>query len=124
MEVAYNFEIFGAGGDGSLSITPEQLQFDVVKVNFRDKKYATLHNYSDVTFYIELKLRSSKIAEDEGEGEEAREGLEKNFSLDFKSGIIAANSKVDIGIIFNPTQVTDYDLIMEVNASEKNIKTE
>jgi len=23
MEVAYDFEIFGAGGDGSLSITPE-----------------------------------------------------------------------------------------------------
>ncbi len=50
--------------------------------------------------------------------------LEKNFSLDFKSGIIAANSKVDIGIIFNPTQVADYDLIMDVVASEKNPKAE
>lgn len=67
-------------------------------MNFRDKKYATLHNYSSVTFYVELKLRNSK-----GEDEDDEEHLEKNFSLDFKSGIIAANSKVDIGIIFNPT---------------------
>lgn len=122
MEVAYNFEIFGAGGDGSLNITPEQLQFDVVKVNFRDKKYATLHNYSNVTFYVELKLRGAKRSEEDGE--ENIEGLEKNFSLDFKSGIIAANSKVDIGIIFNPTEVADYNLVMDVIASEKNIKLE
>jgi hypothetical protein len=60
MEVSYNFEVHGAGGDGSLTITPEELHFDVVKVNFTDKKYATLHNYSNVTFYVELKLRSSK----------------------------------------------------------------
>lgn len=98
-----------------------------MKVNFRDKKYATLHNYSNVTFYIELKLRSAKVAEGEEEEEEDAEhieSLEKNFSLDFKSGIIAANSKVDIGIIFNPTQVADYDLIMDVIASEKNPKAE
>lgn len=63
MEVAYTFEIIGAGGDGSLSISPEKLEFDVVKVNFSEKKYATLHNYSNVTFYIELKLRSSKPEE-------------------------------------------------------------
>lgn len=53
----YNFEIFGAGGDGSLSIEPEKMDFDIVKVNFNKKKYATLHNYSNCTFYIELKLR-------------------------------------------------------------------
>ncbi|KAL4426641.1 hypothetical protein ABPG74_018719 [Tetrahymena malaccensis] len=126
MEVAYNFEIFGAGGDGSLSITPEQLQFDVVKVNFRDKKYATLHNYSNVTFYIELKLRPARNQDEsqDVDDEEQLENLEKNFSLDFKSGIIAANSKVDIGIIFNPNIVADYDLIMDVIASEKNPKAE
>jgi hypothetical protein len=59
-EVVYNFEIYGAGGDGSLSILPEKLEFDVVKVGFRDKKYATLHNYSNCTFYVELKLRHEK----------------------------------------------------------------
>jgi fructose-1,6-bisphosphatase/sedoheptulose 1,7-bisphosphatase-like protein len=96
-----------------------------VKVNFRDKKYATLHNFSNITFYVELHLRTAKNnSEEEEETDENKDGIDKNFSLDFKSGIIAANSKVDIGIIFNPTQVTDYDLIMDVIASEKNEKAE
>lgn len=95
-----------------------------MKVNFRDKKYATLHNFSNITFYVELQLRTAKNNGEEEETEENKDGIEKNFSLDFKSGIIAANSKVDIGIIFNPTQVTDYDLVMDVIASEKNEKAE
>jgi hypothetical protein len=48
-------------------------------------------------------LRTAKNNGEEEETEENKDGIEKNFSLDFKSGIIAANSKVDIGIIFNPT---------------------
>lgn len=79
-----------------------------------------MHNYSNVTFYVELKLKSAK--NEEQQDSDVLESLEKNFSLDFKSGIIAANSKVDIGIIFNPTQVTDYDVVLEVIASEKNPK--
>ena len=47
-------EIFGAGGDGSLYIEPSIIDFDVEKVNFNNKKYATLHNFSNCTFYIEL----------------------------------------------------------------------
>lgn len=33
------------------------MDFDIVKVNFNKKNYATLHNYSNCTFYIELKLK-------------------------------------------------------------------
>jgi hypothetical protein len=42
--------------------------------------------------------------------------------LDFKEGIIAANSKVDIGITFHPTEVDNFDLSLEIVASEKNPK--
>ncbi|EGR30025.1 hypothetical protein IMG5_144000 [Ichthyophthirius multifiliis] len=111
MEVSYNFEVFGAGGDGSLSIQPEKMEFDVVKVGFTDKKYATLHNFSNCTFYVELKLRREDNQDDNF--------LEQNFELDFKQGIIAANSKVDVGIIFNPTKVGDYNLVLDVIAQEK-----
>ena len=52
----YFFEIFGAGSDGQLSIEPAVINFDIVKVNFNKKVYATLHNYSNCTFYIELVL--------------------------------------------------------------------
>lgn len=30
-------ELFGAGGDGSLKLTPKHLNFNIVKVNFTKK---------------------------------------------------------------------------------------
>ena len=36
--------------------------------------------------------------------------------------IIAANSKLDIGIMFNPIEVCEFDLILDVVATEKNPK--
>ena len=49
--VEYNFEILGAGGDGSLDIQSRSKQdfidFDIVKVHFNKKEYATLHNHSN-----------------------------------------------------------------------------
>ena len=53
----YKIELFGAGGDGSLNLTPEKLDFDIVKVNFSCKKTVTLHNYSNCTFFIQLNIR-------------------------------------------------------------------
>jgi hypothetical protein len=40
--------------------------------------------------------------------------------LDFSSGIVAANSTVDIGIMFNPVEVGDHEVILEVIAKEHN----
>lgn len=57
MSINYTFEIFGAGGDGSLNIEPKIIDFGIVKVNFNKKVYATLHNHSNCTFYVELVLR-------------------------------------------------------------------
>jgi hypothetical protein len=48
--------------------------------------------------------------------------IEKSFTLDLTSGIIAANSKLDIGIMFNPYEVNEFDLVLDVVASEKNPK--
>jgi hypothetical protein len=42
--------------------------------------------------------------------------------LDLTSGIIAANSKLDIGIMFNPYEVNEFDLVLDVVAVEKNPK--
>jgi len=52
IENKYKIELFGAGGDGSLSLSPKTLDFDIVKVNFSTKKTVTLHNYSNCTFFI------------------------------------------------------------------------
>lgn len=103
------------------------MDFDIVKVNFNKKSYATLHNYSNCTFYIELKLRRNPNSNlnDSQDGhemtlQETEEYLSKNFTLDFEKGIIAANSKIDIGIMFNPNEVGTHDIILDVIAKEKN----
>lgn len=48
--------------------------------------------------------------------------VERSFTLDLQNGIIAANSKLDIGIMFNPIEVCEFDLVLEVIATEKNPK--
>ena len=48
--------------------------------------------------------------------------LDKCFTLDFKEGIIAAHSKVEVGIAFNPTEVCDLNLSMDCLAKERSIK--
>lgn len=102
------------------------MDFQIVKVNFNKQQYATLHNYSNCTFYIELKLRNAKKQIPEGTQHEnwlqneEDDDLLKNFTLDFTQGIIAANSKIDIGIMFNPTEIGEYNVILDVIAKEKN----
>lgn len=51
------FKIYGTGGDGSLEMYPEQVDFDIVKVEFNEKKYITLENLSECTFHVELNLK-------------------------------------------------------------------
>lgn len=48
--------------------------------------------------------------------------INRSFTLDLQSGIIAGNSKLDIGIMFNPIEVCEFDLILDVIATEKNPK--
>lgn len=48
--------------------------------------------------------------------------INRSFTLDLQNGIIAANSKLDIGIMFNPIEVCEFDLVLDVIATEKNPK--
>ena len=71
------------------------------------------------TFFIELSLRPADCQFNELT--DARtENISNNFTLDFQQGIIAANSTVDIGIMFNPIEVGDHNMILDVVAKEKN----
>ena len=125
-EIDYKFEIIGAGGDGSLNITtttpetPDEINFGIVKVNFNKKQYFILENFSNYMFYVELSLKP--VEEQKKLDSKLQNFIQKSFTLDFESGIIAANSKVEIGIIFHPTEVCDLDLILECVAKERNFK--
>lgn len=116
----YNFEIIGAGGDGSLKITPELIDFGIVKVNFNEKFYFVLENFSNYMFYVELVLKP--VEEQKKLDVKLQNFIQKSFTLDFANGIIAANSKVEIGITFHPTEVCDLDLYLECIAKERNFK--
>ena len=48
----YCFTIIGSGGDGCLKLSPDLINFGIVKVNFNKKIYATLENISDCTFFV------------------------------------------------------------------------
>lgn len=76
-----------------------------MKVNFNKKVFATLHNHSNCTFFVELILHPINIDRDRVDSQ-TQSIIDKSFTLDLNSGIIAANSKLDIGIMFNPTEVT------------------
>ncbi|EAR97146.2 MSP (major sperm protein) domain protein (macronuclear) [Tetrahymena thermophila SB210] len=51
-----------------------------------------------------------------------QETIHQNFKLDFTEGIISANSKIDIGIVFCPNQVNFFNMKLEVIATECNPK--
>lgn len=105
-----------------MKLNVNKIDFNIIKVNFNTKKYATLINDSNCTFYIELILKP-KIKEKEKQIDAAFNSLiERSFTLDIQNAIIAANSKLDIGIMFNPVEVCEFDLILDVIATEKNPK--
>ena len=118
--VNYQFEIIGAGGDGALDINPQEIDFGIVKVNFNKKVYFVLENFSNYMFYVELNL---KPLEDQKKLDNKLQNfIQNSFSLDFENGIISANSKVEIGIIFHPAEVCDLDLVLECVAKERGFK--
>jgi len=83
--ISQHLEVFGEGGDGSLILEPKKIDFGIVKVNFNKMLKVTLHNYSHVTFYVELDLRPM----DESTKKQDPKKLEQFksfFDFDFKEG--------------------------------------
>mgnify|MGYP003880634599 FL=1 len=119
-EKEYKVQVFGVGGDGSLAMEPQVVDFGIVKVDFNNKKTVTLDNFSNVSFYVEVEIRpkDERLRNDH----KLRALIAKSFHLDFKEGIIAGNSKLEIGVVFQPVEFFDFELIMECIAKERNFK--
>lgn len=56
MKTKYNIKVFGEGKDGDLSLTPNSIDFGIIMVNFINTAKFLLHNNSDTTFYVSVKL--------------------------------------------------------------------
>jgi hypothetical protein len=63
LEISELFEVVGVGGNGSLSVEPEKLDFGIVKINFNKKVYAALTNNSNCKFFVQLRLKNNSQLE-------------------------------------------------------------
>lgn len=59
--------VYSKGGDGSLSISPQLVDFGIVKVNFSERIVAQIKNESSCTFFLELKLVLDDESSDDDE---------------------------------------------------------
>lgn len=76
-----------------------------------------LKNSSSCAFFVDLQFKNNKFEEGYEVPTEAQ--ILNVFSTDFKEGILPANSEINVGIIFSPTEVHHYDLKLAVTAKER-----
>lgn len=109
-------EIFGEGGDGSLSILPKRVDFGIVKANFQKTTKITIQNHSHVTFFVELDVRP--LEENTKFDAQTKRMIKDVFNFDFTDGLITGHSKVEINITFNPTDICDLNFKLVCVAKE------
>jgi len=121
-QIEYFIEVEGSGTEGSLSVSPQVIDFGTVKVKFKEKLSAVVENISNCLFYVEFSLKPIEDTEGPIKEEDALNSFIKNcFKLDFESALIPANSKVEVGIIFSPTEKREFSLNLECLATERPI---
>lgn len=104
----------GEGSDGSIKVSKDEISFGAVKISESKKISVKVINTSECAFYADLVLKpfdsTKKILESQINGA---------FKLDFKSGIIPANSEIELGLTFSPIEIMNFDLKLVVNARER-----
>lgn len=111
-EEEYYIEVFGEGGDGSLVLEKQEIDFGVVKVLEQKKIQVKLTNLSDCTFYIEQALKSNTK-------DNSNHEVQSSFSMDSSEGTLVAKGSTLIGITFSPLDVKDFDVSLIISAREK-----
>lgn len=56
LSTSSSIQILGAGSDGMISISPENLDFGTITVGYSKTLSVTITNKSDTNLYIELKM--------------------------------------------------------------------
>ena len=79
--------MIGEGSDGSIQLSEENINFGAVKITENKKIGIKIKNTSDCAFYADVCLRN--WSEEETHTEQQ---INNAFKLDFKGGVIPANS--------------------------------
>lgn len=112
-----SLEVYGEGGDGTLVVKPENLDFGIIKVNFYKTHKITIFNHSHVTFYLNLEIKADN--EEKKVDEATKRAISNCFQLDFNEGIITGHSRIEVSVTFKPIEVCDLNVKLVCIAREK-----
>ena len=117
-------QIVGAGSDGAISISPENLDFGTITVGYSKTLSVTITNKSNCNLFIELKMMQTHSSDKESSTEAAniQRILNNCFKFDNHKGIVNAKSKKKVNITFKPNLRFEFDTSLVCVASEKMTK--
>lgn len=95
----------------------EEIDFKTVKIGEQRKLQVTLKNSSSCAFFLDLQFKNNKFDDNYQPPTESQ--ILSVFGLDFREGILPANSQLTVGIFFTPSDVQKYDLKLIATAKEK-----
>ena len=114
-------EFVGAGADGAISISPENLDFGTITVGYTKTLSVTITNKSSCNLYIELKMTQSD-GEASGDDKQVQNILNSCFKFDNHKGIVNAKSKKKVNITFKPNLRFEFATSLVCIATEKMTK--
>ena len=117
-------EILGAGADGMISISPENLDFGTITVGYTKTLSVTITNKSNCNLYIELKMMQTQQGERDSsaDNKNVQNILNNCFKFDNHKGVVNAKSKKKVNITFKPSLRFEFDTSLVCIASEKTSK--
>lgn len=116
-------QIVGAGADGMIAISPENLDFGTITVGYSKTLSVTISNKSNTNLYIELKMMQTAGGQKSGEDSAQVQRILNNcFKFDNHKGVVNAKSKKKVNITFKPNLRFEFDTTLVCVASEKMTK--
>ena len=117
-------QIVGAGADGMISISPENLDFGTITVGYTKTLSVTITNKSDCNLYIQLQMKQteSSMSEDSKDAAQVQRILNNCFKFDNHKGVVNAKSKKKVNITFKPNLRFEFDTSLVCIASERMTK--
>ena len=113
----------GAGSDGLISISPENLDFGTITVGYTKTLSVTITNKSNCNLYIELKMmQTNEAGEASGDNTQVQRILNNCFKFDNHRGIVNAKSKKKVNITFKPNLRFEFATSLVCIATEKMTK--
>ena len=123
LSTSSSIQIIGAGADGMIAISPEDLDFGTITVGYSKTLSVTITNKSDTNLYIELKMmQTADAVSDDNDPAQVQRILNNCFKFDNHKGVVNAKSKKKVNITFKPNQRFNFETNLVRFSSDKMTK--